>query len=528
MTTSDGLGPEHPADAELARAESARGEKAQAETSGQIRGSGVLLAGRFLAVGANLLTQILIVRYLSRPEYGAFAYALSIVSLVGGLLALGFDRAISRFLPIFEERGEHARFFGTLFFVLGVIVGLGSAATILFIGLQGWLVGRIVDDPLAIALLAIMIVLAPLEAIDGVLTNLFAVFRATKVIFIRKFILNPGSRLLVVAILVVTAQEVNFLAIGYVVSGVAGLLLYVTLVPGMLRRVGLLGHLRARQFKVPLREIASYTLPLLTMDLLIVSMGAVDAILLGALHGTEEVAELRVVESAARTNSLVFGTFAILFTPLAARFFARNDRSAMRDLYWRTAAWMAVLSFPIFALTFSLAEPVTVLLFEERYRSSGIILALLALGRYIDAAFGANGQTIRIFGGIKETVLVNLVTIAIHITLALILIPPFGALGAALAVLITYVFYNVLKQAILQRVTGIPAFERAYAPVYAAIIVAAGVLALLEVAINPPFVVGLALAGTASLAVLMFGRRQLRIAEAFPELLRFPGSRWFK
>lgn len=523
MTTSDGLAPERPAETEQTAAQTSR-----AETSGQIRGSGVLLAGRLLAVGANLVTQVLIVRYLTKEDYGAFAYALSIVSLVGGLLALGFDRAISRFLPIFEERGDHGRFFGTLFLVLGIIVGLGSAATIFFIGLQGWLVGRIVDDPLAVALLAIMIVLAPLEAVDGVLTDLFAVFRATKIIFIRKFILSPGLRLLVVVVLVVAAQEVNFLAIGYVAAGVVGLLLYATLLPGLFRRVGLLGHLRTRELKIPLREVASYTLPLLTMDLLIVSMGTVDAILLGALHGTEEVAELRVVESAARMNSLVFGTFAILFTPLAARFFARNDRAAMRDLYWRTAAWMAVLSFPIFALTFSLAEPLTVLLFEERYRSSGIILALLALGRYIDAALGANGQTIRIFGGIRETVLLNVITIVVHLALALVLIPPLGSLGAALSVLATYVFYNALKQAVLRRVTGIPMFERAYAPVYGAIITAAAVITLLEVTINPPLVVALALAAVASLAVLMFGRRQLHIAETFPELMRFPGSRWLK
>lgn len=498
------------------------------ETSGQIRGSGLLLVGRLLAVVANLVTQVLIVRYLTTTDYGAFAYALALVSFVGGLLALGFDRAIARFLPVYEERADHARFFGALFLVLGVIVGLGSAAMIVVIGLRGWLTGMVVADPLAIGLTAIMIVLAPLEAVDAVLTDLFAVFRSTRVIFIRKFVLNPGLRLLVVVLLVSSAQDVTFLAIGYVLAGVGGLLLYATLVPGLLRRAGLLEHLRIRRIKVPLREVASYTLPLLTMDLLLVSMGTFDAILLGNVHGIEAVAELRVVQSPAQMNSLVFGTFVILFTPMAARFFARNDRLAMRDLYWRTAAWMAVLSFPIFALTFSLAEPLTVLLFEERYRSSGIILAILALGRYIDAAFGANGQTIRIFGGIRETVVINVVTIILHLTLALVLIPPFGTLGAAVAVLATYVFYNTVKQLVLKRVTGIPAFERAYAPVYGAIAAAAGLLAVLEVTIDPPFVVGLAMAGLASLAVLLFGRRQLRIAETFPELLRFPGSRWLR
>lgn len=502
--------------------------RAQAETRTQIRGSSVLVGGRLLAVLINLVTQVLIARYLSTTDYGAFAYALSVVALVGGLLALGFDRAISRFLPIYEERGESGRFAGTLLFVIALITGLGATVTVLVIGLQGILAGWLVADPVAVALLAVMIVLAPIEAVDGVLSDLFAVFGATRAIFVRKFVLNPGFRLLVVGLLVLLSQEVGFLAVGYVVAGIAGLLLYVVLLPDLLRRSGIVSGIRLSSVRVPLREVASYTLPLLTMDLLLVTMGTVDTILLGSMHGSAEVAEFRVVESPARLNALVFSTFTILFTPMAARYFARNDRAAMRDLYWRSAAWVAVLSFPIFALTFSLAEPLTVLLFEERYRSSGIILAILALGRYIDAALGANGQTIRIFGGIRETVIINLVTIAFHLILAVLLIPPMGAMGAAIAVLSTYIFYNAFKQVVLRRVTGIPIFEPAYARIYGSIIAMAGLIAVLEFVVNPPLVAALGLAAVASLAILFYGRQQLRIAETFPELMRFPGARWLR
>jgi O-antigen/teichoic acid export membrane protein len=266
----------------------------------------------------------------------------------------------------------------------------------------------------------------------------------------------------------------------------------------------------------------------LTMDLVLLSMGSVDAIIVGNIHGTEEVARLKVVESTARLNALVFTTFAILFTPAAARLFARDDRATMRDLYWRSAAWIAVLSFPIFVLTFSLATPVTVFLFEERYRSSGIILATLSLARYIDAAFGPNGQTIRMFGGVKEIVAVNLVTAVIHIVLALLLIPEFGAEGAAMAILLSFVLYNLLKQIALRRVTGVPMFEMAYLPIYATIAITAVIIGVLEVVADPPLPVALLLAALASILVVALGRRSLRIAETFPELLRFPGGRFLQ
>lgn len=499
-----------------------------AETRSQLRGSSLLLVGRLWSVVVNLLTQIIIARYLTTSDFGAFAYALSVVALVGGLVGLGFDRAISRFLPIYDERSDRPRFLGTLLLVVGTISGVGAAAVLTVIGLQSVLVGTIAPDALTVSIVSLMIILAPVEALDGILTDMFAVFRSARAIFFRRYILAPSLRLLVVVVLVATSAGVEFLAIGYVLTGFLGVFLYVTMLPGLLRRAGIVGVPGPRRVSIPLREIAAYTVPLLTVDLVLLSMSSLDAIIVGNIHGTDEVARLRVVESTARLNAIVFTTFSILFTPAAARLFARGDRTTMRDLYWRSAAWIAVLSFPIFVLTFSLATPVTVLLFDERYRSSGIILATLSLARYIDVAFGPNGQTIRMFGGVKEIVVVNLVTAVVHLALAVLLIPSFAADGAALAILLSFILYNVLKQIALRRVTGVPMFEMSYLPIYGTIAVAAVVIAGLEVTVNPPLPVALVLAAVASLLVIALGRRSLRIAETFPELLRFPGGRFLR
>src|SRR6476661_5203575 len=48
-------------------------------TAKAVRGSSLLLLGKVLALGLNFVSQILIVRYLTKNDYGAFAYALSIV-----------------------------------------------------------------------------------------------------------------------------------------------------------------------------------------------------------------------------------------------------------------------------------------------------------------------------------------------------------------------------------------------------------------------------------------------------------------
>ncbi len=488
----------------------------------QIRGSSILLVGRVLSMVINFGVLAMITRYLDKSTFGAFAYALSLVSLGESIVTFGLDRAVTRFVPIYEEQGAYNKLFGTLVMVTTTIVGLGLSLCLLVFGLRGWLAGSVIDDPQAVTLLVILIVLAPLHALDDLLMGMFAVFAQARAIFFRRHVLGPGFRLVVVLLLVLGESGVTFLATGYVAAGVVGAALYVGMLFRLLRRRGLLARFDVHALDFPFREVLSFTVPLLTSDLVYSVMNTSDAILLERFSGTAEVAAFRAVQPAARLNQVVFTGFTLLFTPLAARLFARDDREGINDLYWKTAIWLAVFSFPVFSLTTSLAHPITVTLYGERYESSAVILALLSLGYYFNAALGFNGLTLKVYGALRYIVTLNLAAAVLNIVLNLLLIPSYGALGAAVGTSATLVAHNVFKQIGLRRGTGISLFERRYAPVYGAIVVAALALWLVQTLAEPPGAVGVALAAVASIAVLRVGRSQLDVAEVFPEVLRLP------
>jgi O-antigen/teichoic acid export membrane protein len=254
-------------------------------------------------------------------------------------------------------------------------------------------------------------------------------------------------------------------------------------------------------------------------------MNTTDAIILGAFHGVDEIAAWRVVQPLAGLNQLVLSSFTLLFVPAAARLFARGANDEMRDLYWQTAIWMAVSTFPIFIVTFALAEPVTVLLYEPRYASSAIFLTLLTVGRYVDVVLGFNGLTLRVFGNMRAIAAVNLFAAVVNLGLNLFLIPRFGALGAAIGTTTTLVLYNIAKQVALARATPLPAFEPRYIRVYVAIVVSSLACLAIQTIVRPPLPIGLAMAAAFSLAVLLVSRDQLRMAQTFPELMRLPFAR---
>ncbi|MGH8883905.1 MAG: oligosaccharide flippase family protein [Egibacteraceae bacterium] len=488
----------------------------------QIRGSTILLVGRLLSKVTNAAATILISRYLSKSDYGAFAYGLSIVSLGETIVTLGLDRAVTRFVPIYEERGEYKKLFGTLVLVVGVVLGLSIGGYLLLLGLQGWIAGSLVRDRQVLGLLLILVVLSPIQAIDGLLMGMFSVFSSPKAIFFRRNVLAPLLTITVVGLLVLGHADVRFLAVGYVLAGVAGVGIYTWVLLRMMRKRGLSARFSWRGLELPWAEVLSFTIPVLTSDLVYTVLHTSDVVLLERYHGTVEIAAFRVVAPVADANQVVFSAFVLLFTPLAARLFARNDRRGLNDLYWQTAVWIAVFSFPIFALTSSLAHPLTVLLFGQRYGSSATYLALLSIAYYVNAAFGFNGLTLKVYGLLRYIVAMNFVVIVVNLGLNLLLIPRYGALGAAIGTSGTLIVFNVLKQAGLGLGTGIKILDRRYLRVYLVIAANAAALYVVQAFVRPSIVVTVALATVSSFLVLRLARSQLNVGEIFPELLRVP------
>jgi O-antigen/teichoic acid export membrane protein len=497
----------------------------EAATQKQIRGSSLLLAGRFLSLGLNFGVQVLIVRYLTKADYGAFVYALALVSFGASLATFGLDRSITRFVPIYDEQGEYRKLWGTVVLAVGTVTSIGLIALVLVYSVQGLLAGSLVSDDRAVSLLLILIVLSPLAALDGLLMGMFAVFSKPRAIFFRKYILTPGLRLIVVLLLVLGNKSVIFLAAGYVATAAFGVALYSVMLYRMLRAEGLLDRLREGGIEVPAREVLGFTIPLLSSDLVYMAMNTSDVILLGHFGGASDVAAFRVIGPAAHLNQLVMTSFTLLYTPVAARMFARKDEEGINRLYWQTAMWIAVLSFPLFALTFSLAEPVTVTLYTDRYEDSAVYLSLLSLGYYFNAALGFNGLTLKVFGRLKYIVTINILAALVNLGLNFVLIPRYGPLGAAIGTCATLIAHNVLKQTGLLLGTGVKLFRRADLPAYASIVLGAGLLLAFQLLVSPPAVVSFALAGLVSFAVVAFSRPSLRAGETFPELMRFRVAR---
>lgn len=481
----------------------------------------MLLLGRVISMAVNFAVHVLIVRHLSRADYGSFAYALSIVTFMATVVTFGLDRAVTRFIAIYDERGEPGKVLGTLIMVVGTVAVFGAIATVLVVAGRDAIATALLDDREAGVVLVLLIGLAPIQALDTIAIGMFAVLERPGAIFWRKYALAPVLRLTTVGALILFDAGTRFLAVGYVLTGATGVLIYSGLLISLLRRRGFLTRETFAQLDVPVREVLSFTVPLLTIDLVYAVMNTSDVIMLGWFRDAHEIAGLRTVQKVAKLSQFAMGSFGVMFMPLVSRLFARNDEEGMGSLYRQTAMWMTVVSFPTFIASFALARPLTVALFGAEYADAAPLLALLAVGYYVQVAMGMNHLTLRAVGAVRSLVVLNVGSAVANIILNLALIPTFGALGAAIATMSARVFFNLLMQLGLRRATGIHLLERATVRVYLVAAAAAAAVYAFQQLVDPSLVVGLGAGALGTFVLLMQARPTLSISTTFPEIMRF-------
>lgn len=508
------------APAEPAPASSPGGSEAGAHATERfVRGSSLLLVGRLVSVCVNFLVQVLAVRYLQKSEFGAFSWALSVAAVGSSIVLLGLNRGVAQLAPLHQERRDFGAMFGTLALALGTVAGLGLIVVVLVIGLRGLLVQH-VESELSLGLLLILIGLVPLDALDALLETLMAVFAGARAIFFRRYLLAPGLRLGAVLLVLLLGGSVRLLAAAYLVAGVLGLAFYLLLLRRVLARKGLLPALDLRRMSASPRSLFGLSLPLLSTDILMAIETPMVVMVLERCHGDLQVAELRAVAPVAGLCLLVFQNAKILFRPHAARLLARGDEAGLGELYWRSAAWMTVLTFPLFALCFFLAEPLTVAMFGAAYAQAGVLLAILAAGNFVNAALGMNTFTLQVHARSWQVLRINVASGLSGLGLCLWLVPRFGAVGGAASTAAAIVIRNLLYQGALIATTKIGRFPREVLRVYGSVLSAVVLLVSTQLVCASPLVVAPAVL-SASLFLPWFNRRFLDIRGTFPELARF-------
>ncbi|MCA9115007.1 MAG: glycosyltransferase [Planctomycetaceae bacterium] len=489
----------------------------------QIRGSSVLLVGRGCSLLMNLITQIVIVRYLLKTDYGALAYVLSLVEMGSLGAAFCMDKTFARFGAIYHERGEKEKFLGA--WVLAATVPLVTGGLLIALALAAGQHGStwLQLQPAELSMLMIAVWLVPANAMASVVLALATVMRGARAVFVRKHLIGPLLKLAAVLFSVACGSSATGVAAALLIAGLCSAVIDAGIAIRILREDGFWGPLKMRQLVIPLREFFGYSLPLLSSDLAWLARGTLMVVFLGWLASASGTASFRAILPVVRLNELVIINFTVMFMPLASRLFARGATRELSELYGKTRTWVAMLSFPVFAACVAMSQPLTVLLFGHRYADAASLLVILATGYYIQACFGFNGSLLRVLGHVHLLVLIDVAAAVLALGAAWLLIPVWEAVGAAVCVSGGIAVHCGLRTAAVYCLVpdrSTPAASPQ--PLLRAMLLGAGLTAV-SLVTEPGWISGALMVLTSTLLLWWWCRKWFEVSSIFPEFRRIAG-----
>jgi O-antigen/teichoic acid export membrane protein len=218
--------------------------------------------------------------------------------------------------------------------------------------------------------------------------------------------------------------------------------------------------------------------------------------------------------------------------PLMAELYDRDDRAHLADFYRITSKWTFALNLPFFLVMVLLGDSLLAI-FGKDFAAGAQALSILACASLVETGTGLCGAMLDMTGHSGAKLVNSVAAVTLTIGLNVLLIPPLGLLGAALASLAASVLINALRIAQVLHLVGMFPYSVGFLKPVAA---AAGTAIFIHLIdqqrifewLPADFVTkSLLLAGVYAATLLLLGleaedRRLL--AQLFRRPIRMPGS----
>ena len=219
------------------------------------------------------------------------------------------------------------------------------------------------------------------------------------------------------------------------------------------------------------------------------------------VHG----AQLSVYAAAVRVSQalvLFLTAVSYMFSPFVADLYERGERDRLDDLFKSITRWTLAGTIPLLLL-FLVAPAEVLKVFGGSYTAGTAWLRVLLIGQIVNVSVGAAGFILIMVGRTWWDLVVYTSSFLIDLTVAVILVPHLGPMGAAIAQATTLVFSNALRLYLVWHFVKIQPYDRGYArlaiPAAVGLVVMTAVHSALE---GPKW--GVTLLGTAAIGGIAY------------------------
>jgi len=226
---------------------------------------------------------------------------------------------------------------------------------------------------------------------------------------------------------------VAFLALGYGIWGILLGWLVSDLTAMLLALHATLPSLSKHNANHPLKPLLQYSLPLYGTDLLNYLSNSIDRYLILLLAGTFALGIYSPSISAASTVGIVTGSISGALFPVLSEIHGRFDEKAVSEASLRASRYIFLIFTPLAMGLAASAHPVISLFVGDRYLPAALPMAIIAVTMALTSGGVVVGDALLSLGLTRIFLLASIAAIITDVFVSLLLIAPYGSLGAAIA-----------------------------------------------------------------------------------------------
>lgn len=394
---------------------------------------------KLISMPLTLAGSILLARVLGPEGYGQYVFVLAVISLLALPVGPGLGQLVSREVAKYHHGEEWGLFRGLLRRAHQWVI-LGSAVMAVVIALlaarnASWAV----NDRWALLLVASL--LLPLLGLNALRSSTLLGLRHVIHAQLPEQVVRPGFHLFTVGVLLFAGLLNPATALVSQIGATTGAFLLGVWYLRRLRPVPV-GQVQAEYRQV---EWGKALLPFTLLSAVGTLNGQLGILTLGWLGTDAQVAALQVAQSGAMLVALPLAIINLVIGPHITRAHRDNDQSRLQLLSRRSARAALAVAIPIALPMIFLGGPIIKLVYGGSYADSAMwAMAILAAAQVLNVAFGSVGLFLTMSGFEHDTLNGQIIALVVNAVAAVLLIPPLGAVGAALAVTAGLVTWNIV------------------------------------------------------------------------------------
>jgi O-antigen/teichoic acid export membrane protein len=491
------------------------------------RGGTLNVVGIVVNAVVAFALSVIVARALGAAGAGSFFVALAFFSIVGVVAMFGADTGLVRSIARHQALGQPEWTHAVLKAGLGPVTVLGVALGVALFMLAPEVARVIADDRVSTTTtyLRILAPCIPIGAASGVLLAATRGFGTMLPFVAIERIGRSVLRLVLVVIVVALALGASALMVAWVVPTAGGLVAAAVWLRAIFERQAPSESLqddRRPEARRVAWEFWSFSSVRGLAATFRVGILWLDVVLVGVLASAQEAGIYATATRVIAAGSFALQAVLLVIGPQISGLAARSEWGRAQAIYQISTTWLTALSFPLY-LSVAAFAPLVLGIFGADFTAGATALTILSLAMLLDMATGPV-TTVLLMAGKASWNLYNMATtLAVNIGLNLLLIPPLGIEGAAIAWAVALVVQNGVPLGQIWFGLGLHPFSGSLALAAAGAVLCFGVLGLVVASLlgtsAAAFALFAALAGAGYVLFLARNRSALLLDE-FRDSLR--------